>query len=379
MEAAAVDSSAGGGIPVSMMQNRHLPRRIDPTGHRRRSFNHMVRANAKRLAQGNDANVCVSLGLPCTASDQTSSILAGSAFRSHLEADLRQHYNAARPSPRLRCRTRPTSFLGPQEEDEARVLARSELPLPSDRFRLVRRPTLEREEAFRDASTAKSKIRVRRSAPSAGDGETEDAQVAELYRMGLLYDDADGPRAADDDATFNLNSIRHEQPVYSIRPARRPRKALSSKPAAGTTSALGTSERPLPLDLSFTDLGDDTAIAQFLSPAPSPHQLEVLAEETIQHGSLPPSRQSFPPLRVVYELASAQPSYDVDTSQPPDLVTDSLSDYDCFSDCELDDDDDAAAPSRRGVRADERETAQQHHHHRQNSNDEGWVMLGNVS
>lgn len=43
------------------------------------------------------------------------------------------------------------------------------------------------------------------------------------------------------------------------------------------------------------------------------------------------------PLRVVYELAGSQPTLDVDTSQPPDLVTDLLFDYDCFSDAELDD------------------------------------------
>jgi hypothetical protein len=51
---------------------------------------------------------------------------------------------------------------------------------------------------------------------------------------------------------------------------------------------------------------------------------------------------------VIYELDGSQPSFDVDTSQPPDLISDEiLSDYDCFSDSELDDGDNV--PSQREV------------------------------
>lgn len=309
-----------------MMQNRHLPRRIAAPG-RRRSLNHLVRANAKRLAQSGSAD-----GLPCAG-----------------DGDLRRHHGAARPPPRLRSRNRPAHGLYGQDEAEGRDLARSEMPLPGDRFRLVRRPTLEREEAFRDASTSRGKVRLGRPAPSADD----DAQVAELYRMGLLYDEEQD--RGDDAAAFDLNSIQHEQPVYSIRPAKRARKFSKSRGFGAET--------PLHLDLSFSDLGDDTAIAQFLRP--SPHDdVEAAGDEAIQHAPRH-SRQSFPPLRVVYELAGSRPSFDVDTSQPPDLVTDILSDYDCFSDSELDDTD---TPPQREVRVSA-----------DNPHSDPWVMLGDDS
>ncbi|POR32817.1 Uncharacterized protein TPAR_06991 [Tolypocladium paradoxum] len=341
--------SVRGGVPSAMIQNRHLPRRVAAPG-RHRSFNHLVRANAKRLAQTGSVNalaVCETLGLPCAADgrplDASAGSLPRSALRPQLEAHLRRYYGAARPLPRLRCRNRPAAALCGQDEAEGRDLAHSDMPLPGDRFRLARRPTLEREEAFRDASTSRGGVRLRRAAPSA-----DDAQVAELYRLGLLYDE-EQDRA--DDA-FDLNSIQHEQPVYSIRPAKRARKSTKSR-------GFGA-EQPLRLDLSFSDLGDDAAIAQFLRP--SPHDIETTRDEAIQHAPRP-SRQSLPPLRVVYELAGSRPSFDVDTSQPPDLVTDLLSDYDCFSDSELDD-----TPSQQEV-----------HLSADNPPSDAWVMLGDDS
>jgi len=352
MDASAADA-IGAALPATVIHNRHLPRRQGRIF--RRSFNHTIRGNAKRLAQANDPHlVYETLGVPSVFEQEPLPSARNGTLRVHLESDLRKQYGAARPLPRQRCRNNPTNRgrLCGQDEDEGRDLAHSEIPLPSDRFRLVRRPTLEREEAFRDASTAKGKVRVRRD-PTARDNDDE--QVAELYRMGLLYDDSDR-RAVGEDTVFNLNSIQHEQPVYSIRPAKRARK--------GTKAGYN-----LHLDLSFSDLGDDTAIAQFFpSNDDNNYHLEASGDEDIQHSP----RQSYPPLRVVYELAGSgqPPSFDVDTSQPPDLVTDTLSDYDCFSESDLDD-----TPSQREMRL----SAVDGHSHPNASPDETWVVLGDDS
>jgi hypothetical protein len=188
----------------------------------------------------------------------------------------------------------------------------------------VRRPSLEREEAFRVASTAKGKVLIRASP------ESDDAQVAELYQQGLLYDN-DEQRPEE---TFNLNSIQHEEPVYTVRPAKRGRK---SKRAG----------KPVALVLSYTDIGE-------YSVKTSTDQLSTADDSKIN--------ETFPPLRVVYEQNTSNPTFDVETSQPPDLMMDdSLSDYDCFSDSELDDD----VPSQTEIL----ENAN-------NPSSETWIMLG---
>jgi hypothetical protein len=146
---------------------------------------------------------------------------------------------------------------------------------------------------------------------------TEDDQVAELYRMGLLYDDEQVRGEG-----FNLDSINHQEPIYSIRTAKPTRKSKRSQSFSFN--------QPLHLDLSFTDLGGDETIAQLLSSSDD--------DTSLPDSSQSPSQRTFAPLRVIYELDGSQPSFDVDTSQPPDLISDEiLSDYDCFSDSELDD------------------------------------------
>jgi len=96
----------------------------------------------------------------------------------------------------------------------------------------------------------------------------------------------------------------------------------------------------------------------------SPSASETSGDDAaIQHRQHRSPRAS-PPLRVIYELASSRRSFDVDTSQPPDLITDSLSDdYDCFSDGELDD-----TPSQREVHEPDSARAA-----------DGWVILGDDS
>ncbi|KAM0427587.1 hypothetical protein ACHAPT_007548 [Fusarium lateritium] len=329
-----------GDLPAAISQHKHFPITGDNTTKTRgySSRNHFIRANAKRQAQSSSTSICRDTGFHCTTATSGTDhcYRCGEdksnrgARRPQLEKVLRNELLFT-PSDRLRLDYR---VRGPRDrfprsrtqtacsdEVEGRDLARSKVPLPSDRYRLVRKPTLEREEAFRDASTAKGNVHLRRTQPV-----NDDAEIAELYRIGLLYDEERESTEA-----FDLNSIQHEEPVYTIRPAKRSRKNKKSHSFSFND--------PLYLDLSFTDLGGDDTIAQFLS-------------EPSDDGSLPqgngPSERSFAPLRVIYELDGSQPSFDVDTSQPPDLVLsdDPLSDYDCFSDSDLDD----LLPSEREVR-----------------------------
>jgi hypothetical protein len=243
---------------------KHFPVRADKPG--RRSRNYIIRAAAKRYANSHHA-----LDAGC---------------RAEHEKTLRQELPVPDRPGRPRSRRARIAW-----DEDGRDLAKADVPLPSDRHR--RRPSLEREDAFRDATTVK-----RRQL-------SDDAQVAELYRMGILYDDEEQP--------LSLDSIKRDD-IYSIR--QKPlRKARPGKHVHQSR-----------LDLSFTDLGDASS-----------------------------------PIRVIYELATATPSYDVDTSQPPELVDD-MSDYDCLSEAEL---EDAEMPSRE-VFADEPPT-------------DAWIMLGDGS
>ncbi|KAF4444407.1 hypothetical protein F53441_11131 [Fusarium austroafricanum] len=324
-----------GDLPAAISQNKHFP--VLPATSvkaRAQTRSHFVRATAKRQAQHKGPNLCRDTNIPCTTYTCDDSYCrrcghqdkknTGGARRPQFEKILNQEISTTywqRVSPRWehvhRNRIARNNRPSLSDEVEGRDLAHSKVPLPSDRFRLVRTPSLEREEAFRDASTARGNVYLGRKMPM-----TEDDEVAELYRMGLLYDDEQ-----DRGEGFNLDSIKHEEPVYSIRPAKRSRKTKRAQSFSFN--------QPLDLDLSFTDLGGDQTIAQLLSPPPS------------DDGTLPdstPSSRSFAPLRVIYEVDGSNPSFDVDTSQPPDLVSDMLSDYDCFSDSELDD-----VPSQREV------------------------------
>ncbi|KAK7427214.1 hypothetical protein QQZ08_006327 [Neonectria magnoliae] len=333
--------AGSGSLSASLSQHRHFPQGPSvnrPDAHRSR--NYIVRAAAKRYAHGSGRYVCKDLGLVCSnrSSDATKCARCGDSDpvtrRVRLEKDLR----AEGVTP-LRYRTPRTRTRWFSDESEGWDLAHSAVPLPSDRFRLTRTPSLEREDAFRDAATAKRNARLRRSQPLS-----DDADVAELYRMGLLYDDEQ-----DRGEAFDLNSIQHQEPVYSIRPAKRARRSKARD--------YEDLQQHLHLNLSFTDLGGDQTIAQFLSSTPT---------EPSDDGSLPQSTTSsriFAPLRIIYELDGSQPDIDVETSQPPDLISDLLSDYDCFSDSDLDD-----LPSQREVRDSAAAPAS-----------DAWVVLGDDS
>lgn len=318
-----------GQFPAEATQYKHFPFTAASSKPRlhRRTRNHLIRATAKELSQSKDPNLCNKLHLACSyrplfganhyfrPGEQTE--LKGGARRIHLENDLRNEVIINSPSYQYRSRRHRAPWG--TDEVEGRDLAKSAVPLPTDHSRIVRRPTLEREDAFRDANTSKATLRQRGSLPL-----TEDEQIAELYRMGLLYDDEQ-----DRGDGFNLNSINHEEPIYTIRLAKRARK----NKARGYDT-----DQQLYLDLSFSDLGDNDAIARYLMSSALSGQGEDAGVERTEE------QREFAPLRVIYEVETSQPSFDVDTSQPPDLVTDLLSDYDYFSDSDLDD-----LPSQREV------------------------------
>ncbi|EFY97511.1 hypothetical protein X797_007135 [Metarhizium robertsii] len=331
-----IPDSLSGEDGLHLAQRRqHHRRGVKP---QYRSLNRLVRAGAKHLVESGQTDI-----FPDCHQDHSQ--LDKASLRSHIQQDIRQYYfNIGKSAYRG---DQIPNYNGPTPrkldgQDDGRDLAYSDIELPSDRSRLVRRPTLEREDAFWYAST--SKIHIRRRVETAN----EDQQVADLYRMGLLYDNDEQDRGGGGDS-FNLNSIRHDEPLYPIRPARRTRKHKAAKD--------GFADQALHLNLSFSDLGDDDVLAQYLMAWTRPH-----ADEAIQHAPRELA-ESQPPLRVIYELSTSQPSFDIDTSQPPELVLDALSDYDCFSDGELDD-----TPSQREVQE-----------HADNPPADSWVILGDDS
>lgn len=92
------------------------------------------------------------------------------------------------------------------DDEDSAALARSRCWLLSDAGRDKKKPRLERQEAFRVPEMVYMSDVVEND--------------AELYRMGLLYDD-DHVRGSG----FSLNTIVHSDPIYPIRPAKRGRGA----------------------------------------------------------------------------------------------------------------------------------------------------------
>jgi hypothetical protein len=298
--------------PLDGKVHRHFPITVRHNNKdRRRTVNHIARDTWKQYArQGAQHELCSGINF-CRNPGASS---AEKCTLQHIEKDLAFAISSSLPwisrddlhsghidgrqGRRTRRWCRPRGLPGLAEENST-ALAKSDVPFPSDH-----------DHTPHGVRTL-----------SSGD----DAEVADLYRMGLLYDDDESKD------TFNLNTIRREEPAYTIRPAKRSRKA-------GGKSHGGNISRQLNLDLSFADLGDDDAIARYLdaSSATTPAEIAAAHEEAIQHVAAQRSSSGSPPLRVIYELDSLQPSFDVETSQPPGLVDDFLSDYDCFSDSDFD-------------------------------------------
>lgn len=96
-------------------------------------------------------------------------------------------------------------------DDDGIALARSDVPLPGDDHGNKLKPRLQRQEAFRGPSVREQGVFV------SSDVVENDA---DLYRLGLLYDDGEGNR----DSAFSLDAIVHEESLYPVRLSRRKQK-----------------------------------------------------------------------------------------------------------------------------------------------------------
>lgn len=178
----------------------------------------------------------------------------------------------------------------------------------SARRRTNRPPSLERQGAFRDASTTK-----RRMSQSSSDA---DGDEAELYSLGLLYDNEHACGTG-----FGLDTIVHDAPLYSISVTQgRSSRGRVRDPSPRSSDEVSESEgfsdfntlEPLPeLGLSFANLADDAALARFLQDEEMAAYLasvpegehDVVADwSCFPSSSFPSSSSSSSPVRVIYEL-----------------------------------------------------------------------------
>lgn len=201
-----------------------------------------------------------------------------------------------------------------------------------------RPPSLERQGAFRDATTTKRRL-----------SESLDPDEAELYRLGLLYDNEHACGAS-----FDLDAIVHDAPLYTVSAGRQrgrargrsPRSPRSPRPPRSESEDLDLDPSPvLQLGLSFANLADDAALARFLQDEEMAAYLaavpevelkaELEAEAAAAAAAVPDlsfspassSSLSRPSVRVIYELAP-EVEADTETASLPALETDSSHDSD---------------------------------------------------
>ncbi|GAP87691.1 hypothetical protein SAMD00023353_2800120 [Rosellinia necatrix] len=250
--------------------------------------------------------------------------------RGHRQGRKTDHLRA---SLSTRKRSRHTSRVGwdrDENEDGRRLASDPTVALPGE----GRRPTprLERQEAF--------------CAPETWDILDTDVVLDDivLYRLGILYDDdhcEHGKSEPDKNeyvhqSGFCLDSIRHEEPAYSLRQAKRVKRSHTRQ---------FLSEREdlhHPAGLLSSYLADDTAIARFLVPK-SGHVSTPLCtsgfndtNRQLRKHDTPAAMISSEPLSIIYELSEglvhALPPSPT-TNDFPDLVSD------MEGECEGDDED----------------------------------------
>ncbi|XXG96401.1 hypothetical protein Hte_002683 [Hypoxylon texense] len=194
----------------------------------------------------------------------------------------------------------PRSRWGPDREDSRQLAADPDLVLPSDRN--CSKPRLERQEAFHQPKTQLYH----------SDVVDDDS---ELYKLGLLYDDEHSRGSH-----FNLNTIVHSDPVYLVRPTKRAKKQRQD------TSYLY-------LDLSFSSLGSDVDVQQFMVPEvreiPAPLDDKTAAQDGHDNDVVRGRSYRDAALSVIHELPenskfSSEPSAPgaTDSSNFPDLISD---------------------------------------------------------
>ncbi|KAI0460531.1 hypothetical protein F5B21DRAFT_12534 [Xylaria acuta] len=172
-------------------------------------------------------------------------------------------------------------------EDSRRLAFDPSVALPGERRRQT--PRLERQEAFR--------------APQPWDISDTDVVIndAELYRLGILYDDEGSEHMRG--SGFCLDAIVHKEPVYSIRGAKRAKKAH------GRRLPLKQEDLHLSVELLSTYLGDDATIARFFAPMGDEGPARLYHDDcggtSQQQNSSTLRNASAEPLSIIYELAES--------------------------------------------------------------------------
>ncbi|CAK7224147.1 hypothetical protein SBRCBS47491_005449 [Sporothrix bragantina] len=219
----------------------------------------------------------------------------GEEYHGNYLYDRHYHYKA-RGTPHVRGQRKSVrdEWLNQTAADAGLVPAR-------------RPPSLERQGAFRAASTTKKQMMspASRPAPSITPSVKDDPDVAELYRLGLLYDDEHERGAG-----FGLDAIVHNAPLYTVSTAsRRGRRTRGKEAEAFAFEDIGFDDDlpPLDLALSFANLGDDAALARFLQDEEMATYLAGASDDIVvpDLASFAPSSSASPftqPVMVIYEL-----------------------------------------------------------------------------
>ncbi|KAI8628737.1 hypothetical protein F5Y19DRAFT_112333 [Xylariaceae sp. FL1651] len=224
-------------------------------------------------------------------------------------------------SRRRKGRTVRVGWEPDEWEDGRRLASDPTVALPGEGHRS--KPRLERQEAFRAPKTWLL---------SDSDLVADDA---ELYRMGLLYDDDDDDDGNDGDnerargPAFCLDAIAHVDPVYSMRPAKRTKRSHHPRQLA-----LSKEDLYLSVELLSAYLSNDAAIARFFTPgggeehAPLyPNDLDGLGYENNNNNKNGSTDRESPagPLTVIYELLESSTQSLAPTPAAtdfPDLISD---------------------------------------------------------
>ncbi|KAJ6785990.1 hypothetical protein PWT90_08896 [Aphanocladium album] len=295
------------------IEDRHLPHRrsqpkssADPWQSRR----HEVRAIAKKLAAANDRFTCQKLSFmcalnggleadaetPCPAFTNKHTSVRTHHFEKQLQGKTAQGGDLVGIASDALLGSRSvasaaaaaTSISSGQRGGARRMLKRDhytpgdlddDMTLAKSR---VRMPCDDDRQNTATAIAAATPARTSNVQTESVDAVADKAQVAALYETGLLYKDGH-PR----DRNLTLDSITHDQPTYVIR---------SAKPRTRKHGAHGAlSDLDLGLNLSFSDLGDEESVVQYLMAL-------TASEADAAHAS---STLSSPTLRAIQEMDDA--------------------------------------------------------------------------
>lgn len=304
-------------LPASATESRHLPHARNPAKSSSdpwQSRRHEIRAIAKKLAAGNDPYTCQKLSFmcalnggldadaeqPCPAFTHKHTSVRAHHFElqlqgqtgkgselltiaSHALLGSRSVASAAAAATSISSgqrggarRTFKRDRYTPADLDDDVTLAKSKVRMPCD----------DNSQNTTKAAASATPARASNVQTETRDSVADKEQVAGLYETGLLYKDAN-PR----NRNLTLDSIAHEEPTYVIRSAK-PRTRKHS-PRGGRTGAL--SDLDLGLNLSFSDLGDEESVVQYLMALTASEADAADASSTL----------SSPTLRAIQEMDDA--------------------------------------------------------------------------